>query len=157
MKTIAYVVIAVALLCGLFLLFKPGPAKVPALTDGSPSSSSPPAPSPSEAPSQGGPIAGPGATVPERTDAGSTVDLVVAHGKLVSGPSVVRVKQNDVVVFHVTSDAADELHLHGYNLHLALKPATTATLEVRAARAGRFTYELHHLDLELGALEVYPR
>jgi hypothetical protein len=137
MKAFVYVVIAVALLCGLFLLFKPGPARIPAL----------------QTPSQGGPVAEPGATVPEQT----TVDLVIAHGKLVSGPSVVRVKQRDPVVFHVTSDVADELHLHGYNLQLALKPGTTATLEVRTARAGRFTYELHRLDLELGALEVYPR
>jgi hypothetical protein len=156
MKAIVYVVIAVALLCGLFLLFKPDAAKIPALTNGATSSSSS-ASLPAQAPSQGGPIAEPGATVPEQKDIGSTVDLVIAHGKLVSGPSVVRVKQNEPVVFHVTSDVADELHLHGYNLHLALKPGTTATLEVRTARAGRFTYELHHLDLELGALEVYPR
>jgi hypothetical protein len=153
MKAVVYVVIAVALLCGLFLLFKPDAAKIPALTDGATSSSSLPA----ITPSPGGPVAEPGATVPEQKDIGSTVDLVIAHGRLVSGPSVVRVKQNDPVVFHVTSDVADELHLHGYNLQLALKPGTTATLEVRTARAGRFPYELHHLDFELGALEVYPR
>jgi hypothetical protein len=168
MKFIVYVVIAVALLCGLFVLFKPDAAVVPVATNAafpSPKSATPSTPAPAQESSQASvatdaksaPVAESGATLPERRDAGSTIDLVVANGRLVSGPSVTRVKQNETVVLHVTSDKADELHLHGYNLHLALKPNTVATLEIKTTRVGRFTYELHHLDLELGALEVYPR
>jgi hypothetical protein len=85
------------------------------------------------------------------------VDLVVQKGRLISGANVVRVKKGDRIVMHVKSDASDEMHLHGYDLHLALTPGTVATLQFVADRTGRFTYELHKSDLELGALEVYPR
>ena len=85
------------------------------------------------------------------------IDLFIEKGRIVRGPGVIQVKQNDHVVFHVTSDQADEMHLHGYNLRLRLKPRERATLEFDARRTGRFTFELHRLDAELGALEVYPR
>jgi hypothetical protein len=54
------------------------------------------------------------------------------------------------------SDIADELHLHGYDLHIKTKPGETATLRFNASKTGRFGYELHHAKAELGALEVYP-
>jgi plastocyanin len=162
MKLLIYAAVAVALLAGLFQYFKPVsvpppassalPAQPPAIA----STSSPVDPStaatlPEAAPRDSGMG---GATA---SDATTAVDLVIAKGKLASGPNVVKVKQGDPVVFHVTSDIADELHLHGYNLHLKLRPHETATLKVETTRMGRFTYELHHNDLELGALEVYPR
>ncbi len=87
----------------------------------------------------------------------ASIELVVAKGRLVSGPSVTKVKANDRVRLAITTDAADELHLHGYNLHLPLKPGQRAVLEWLATRTGRFTYELHHADISLGAVEVYPR
>jgi plastocyanin len=85
------------------------------------------------------------------------VDIVVHHGKRVSGPAVVKVQQGDEVTLHITSDAADEFHLHGYNLLVHLAPNRTATLHFAAKLAGRFTFELHKADVELGAVEVYPR
>jgi plastocyanin len=84
-------------------------------------------------------------------------DIVVQRGKRVSGPAVLKVRQGDEVTIHVTTDGADEFHLHGYNLLMKLQPNTTATLQFVAKLSGRFTYELHKADLELGALEVYPR
>lgn len=90
-------------------------------------------------------------------DGTTEATFVIAGGKLTSGTPLVRVKQNDRVILHLTADTADELHLHGYNLHLHLKPGVPATLDFRASRTGRYTFELHHADLEVGALEVYPR
>jgi plastocyanin len=89
--------------------------------------------------------------------AATTIEFVIAKGRLVSGPSVVKVTQGDRVQVGVTSDAVDELHMHGYNLHLILKPGQRGLLDFVASKSGRFTFELHHADLELGALEVYPR
>lgn len=83
--------------------------------------------------------------------------IVVRHGKRVSGAAILRVQQGDEVTLHVTTDSADEFHLHGYNLLVKLRPNETATLHFIAKLSGRFTYELHKSDLELGALEVYPR
>jgi heme/copper-type cytochrome/quinol oxidase subunit 2 len=85
------------------------------------------------------------------------VDIVVHQGKRVSGPAVIKVQQGDEVTLHITSDAADEFHLHGYNLLMHLAPNRTATLHFAAKLAGRFTFELHKADVELGAVEVFPR
>jgi len=86
-----------------------------------------------------------------------TIDLVVARGRLVQGPRVITARAGDHVSIRITSDAEDELHLHGYNLKLHLQPNEPQTLSFDARRTGRFTYELHRHDVELGALEVYPR
>jgi hypothetical protein len=95
---------------------------------------------------------------PDRTeDKGQVFDIVVQQGKRVSGPAVLKVQQGEDVTLHITTDTADEFHLHGYNLLVQLRPRQTATLHFVAKLAGRFTYELHKSDLELGALEVYPR
>ncbi len=84
-------------------------------------------------------------------------ELVVSKGKLVSGPAVIQVREGDDVQLLITSDQADELHMHGYDLHLSLKPNVPATLSFKAEHSGRFDYELHHAHAELGTLEVQPR
>lgn len=84
-------------------------------------------------------------------------ELVVAKGKLVSGPATLQVREGDDVQLQITSDQADELHMHGYDLHLSLKPGTPATLAFKAEHSGRFDYELHHAHTELGTLEVQPK
>lgn len=84
-------------------------------------------------------------------------EVVVSKGKLVSGPVVIQVHEGDDVQLQITSDHADELHMHGYDLHLSLKPNVPATLAFRAEHSGRFDYELHHAHTELGTLEVQPK
>ena len=59
-------------------------------------------------------------------------------------------------MLELESDTADELHLHGYDLHLAARSGETAVLGFVAKRTGRFGFELHRGRQELGALEVYP-
>jgi plastocyanin len=92
-----------------------------------------------------------------QSETGHVFDIVVQRGKRVKGPAVLKVSQGDEVTLHITADSADEFHLHGYNLIVQLLPNITATMHVVAKLSGRFTYELHKSDLELGALEVYPR
>ena len=86
-----------------------------------------------------------------------TIELVVRSGRRASGPDVVRLKKGDLVTLTVTSDVADELHLHGYDLHLRLLPDRPATLSFTAARTGRFSAELHNAGAGLTTLEIYPR
>jgi heme/copper-type cytochrome/quinol oxidase subunit 2 len=85
-----------------------------------------------------------------------TFDIIVKGGRLASGRRVLVVHRNDDVILRITNDAPDQFHLHGYNLLVDLAPGKTATLEFKATLTGRFTYELHKAELELGALEVYP-
>lgn len=86
-----------------------------------------------------------------------TVDLVVAGGKRVSGPNLIKLKRDDVLVLTVVSDRADNLHVHGYDVQLDLHAGRPASLRLVARRTGRFGFELHRSGLELGVLEIYPK
>jgi hypothetical protein len=132
------------ILVGLFALLRPAPPTMPA----APSAASAPAP---PAASASAPL-----TVQAAPPALS-FDIVVSQGRKVSGPALIQVHAGEDVVLHVTSDQADELHLHGYDLHLHLHPGEPGTLSFKAVHTGRFDYELHHAQLELGALEVLPQ
>jgi hypothetical protein len=99
----------------------------------------------------------PGAAASNPAPREHVFDLVVKDGKLTSGHPVIQVHQGEHVVLRISSNATDELHLHGYDLHARITPQETAVLEFSANRTGRFTLELHEAQTELGALEVYPR
>jgi FtsP/CotA-like multicopper oxidase with cupredoxin domain len=130
MRKVLYLAVTVAILVGLFLALAPKKAD------------SPSAPSVSFAP-------GP--------QAGTTVEIKVHQGRLVAGPAVIKLTQGDRVALRVASDSKDELHVHGYDLHLNLIAGQPAQLSFTADHSGRFEYELHQAHTDLGAFEVYPR
>ena len=80
-------------------------------------------------------------------------DIVVLKGKLETG-GVIRVRRGEDVTLHVTTDAADEFHLDGYDLDATISPARSASLEFKASSAGRFDYGLRQTGQKLGVLEV---
>ena len=82
--------------------------------------------------------------------------LVVKDNKLASGPETLQVTQGAMVMIHITSDAAEKLHLHGYDMSVELGKNAPATLTLIAGQSGRFTYELENSKTEIGALEVQP-
>lgn len=86
-----------------------------------------------------------------------TFDLSVKDGKLASGPEVIQVHEGDNVTINVTSDADQELHLHGYDKRLNLKKGVSLPLMFQANLTGRFIYELEDKKIDLGALEVLPK
>jgi len=149
------------LLVGLYVIFKPHPE--PGLSG--PATRAQPSTPASPTSPQSASATTPPATPPPPTESAApavepqpnTLDVVVRNGRRVSEPAVLKVKQGDDVTLRVTSDAPDEMHLHGYDRHLKLVPGKTAVLEFNAKLSGRFTYELHKSGLELGAVEVYPR
>jgi len=152
------------LLVGLYVIFKPHPE--PGLSG--PATRAQPSTPASPTSPQSASATTPPATPPPPTESAvpaapavepqpKTLDVVVRNGRRVSEPAVLKVKQGDEVTLRVTSDAPDEMHLHGYDRHLKLVPGKTAVLEFNAKLSGRFTYELHKSGLELGAVEVYPR
>lgn len=99
-----------------------------------------------------GALASPAAQAEERV-----VDVVVQGGKPTGGARTVRLARDDQVVLNVRADTDDELHLHGYNMHLHLKRGQPATLRFIAKRTGRFSAELHKADTELVVFEIYPK
>jgi hypothetical protein len=161
MKLLAYVVTLVAALGVLFLLFKPSPSTAPTTapnTASTPSTVSPNAPAgPREAPPVAAAEAPATAHPQAQPSAVKIFALIVRRGRLASGPSVMQVREGDEVRLELTTDAADELHVHGYDLHLKTRPGETVSVNFVAKRTGRFGLELHRAELELGALEVYPR
>jgi hypothetical protein len=77
------------------------------------------------------------------------IRIVVRGGKPVGGVKNVTVAKNERAVIVITSDVADELHLHGYNLKRDLTPGKTARLPFRATINGTVEAELESRGLTL--------
>jgi hypothetical protein len=90
----------------------------------------------------------------EPREAGVEVVVQITDGKVSPAPRRVKVPQGATVRLLVTSDVADELHVHGYDVTKALSAGRQATLEFRADEAGLFGAELHEQELQLVQLEV---
>jgi FtsP/CotA-like multicopper oxidase with cupredoxin domain len=134
-----FLAVGIALLAGLFVVFRPA-------------GDAPPSPPAAESPEMAPPVAAPSLPLQPKV-----FELTVSGSKLTAGPDVIKVVVGDEVTLRVTADRADELHLHGYDLSLKLQPGVPAELHLLATRTGRFEYELHKAHVDLGALEVHPK
>src|SRR3954454_1883303 len=83
------------------------------------------------------------ATVTETTKAGTKevtstttqaapVPILVRNGKPVGGVKKITVNKGDRVRFTVNSDVADEIHVHGYDLHEDVQKGGTASFSFPA-------------------------
>lgn len=149
-KRVAFVVVALVVVVGLWIYFKPQRPELPA-QDGA-KSAGVAAPPPMGVPAA---AAGQAAAGPSVRD--DVFELTIRGGKLSSGPAVFQVHQGERVTLNIRSDSRDELHLHGYDLHAQISPEQPVSLQFTADRTGRFGFELHKAHAELGALEVYPQ
>lgn len=86
-----------------------------------------------------------------------TFHLTIAHNKVLSGPSVLQVNENDTVVIVIKADVSGKFQLHGYNNVWHFTKDKPTTIRFTANIAGRFPYELEDTDAQIGALEVYPK
>ena len=84
----------------------------------------------------------------------SEVAVTVAGGQVQGPGDRVEVPLGSTVRLTVTSDAADEAHVHGYDHTLALAPGEPATVEFLADIPGVFEVELHESGLPLTSLQV---
>lgn len=139
-RALLFVVVGALLLGGLFVLMKPAPAPEAATK-----------PSSDTASAAAAPVSIAPATAAHR------FEFAIQNGRKSSGPDVMPVMQGDDVTLLLVSDSADEVHVHGYDLEEKLQPKHATALSFKADRSGRFTIELHHSHVELGALEVQPR
>lgn len=97
------------------------------------------------------------APTPAPDDSGADIQLVeiqVADGQVSVAADRVEVALGAQVRLAVTSDTADELHVHGYDHSVELVPGRQATLELTADTPGLFDVELHESGLLLVQLEV---
>lgn len=114
-------------------------------------------------------------TTPTQTTTGTATDTTTTTTTTVEpppGPTIVRVrvvggvpkggivrktvKQGDRVVIVVTSDVADHVHLHGYDVMRDVAPGKTARIRFRANVPGRFEVELEDRSVQIADLTVKP-
>ncbi len=114
-------------------------------TAASTSASAPAATEPSP-PAESGPAAG--------TPAGQRIEVTVAGGQVSGDTGRVPVAAGEEVTLVVTSDVADEIHVHGYDLTVALSPSRPAQLSFAATVPGVFEVELHEAGTVLLTLQV---
>jgi FtsP/CotA-like multicopper oxidase with cupredoxin domain len=67
----------------------------------------------------------------------------IREGSVVGGAQDIEVTRGDVVRIVVTSDAPDEVHLHGYDITRAPAPGRPARFTFRADAEGAFEIESH--------------
>ena len=94
------------------------------------------------------PVPPPPVSIPLEPDV-TRIAIVVRGGGVVGGIKRATVEKGADVVILVTSDVADEVHLHGYDRKIDVIPGKTGRLRFEATARGRFEVELedHHLQI----------
>ena len=82
------------------------------------------------------------------------IEVEVAGGQVAGDTGRVPVAVGTQVTLVVTSDAADDVHVHGYDLTADLAPGTPAEISFDATIPGVFEVELHEAGTALLALQV---
>lgn len=84
-------------------------------------------------------------------------EIVLRGGKPEGGVQRIEVEKGDTVRLLVSSDQADELHLHGYDITRRAAPGKPARFRLVANAEGVFELESHAgLDPLVGRLVVEP-
>ena len=82
------------------------------------------------------------------------IDIRIVGGKPVGGIKHATVKKSQPVDLVVHSDVADEVHLHGYDLHADVEAGGTAHIRFQAKISGVFEAELESRKLQILELTV---
>jgi plastocyanin len=89
-----------------------------------------------------------------RAEAGQRIAVEIAGGQVSGDTGRVPVAVGTQVTLVITSDVADEVHVHGYDLSADLAPGTPAEITFTATIPGVFEVELHEAGTALLALQV---
>jgi hypothetical protein len=85
-----------------------------------------------------------------KNSSGANVAVTIAAGKVAPDPSrKVEVATGDHVHLSVTSDHADEVHVHGYDIEKEVSAGGTVTIDFTADIPGQFEVEAHKLSPSL--------
>ena len=143
-RRVALIAAALGLLVSLYFALRPGDDNEAASTTTVVTTT---APTTTEAPP---------ATTTEAAPAPAQVDVVVVGGEPQGGIVRESVDLDSEVVVTVTSDVADEVHVHGYDLMADVAPGAPATIRFTADAPGRFEIELEDTGVQIAELEVRP-
>lgn len=85
---------------------------------------------------------------------GTNIAVSYMGGQVTGDSGRIPVTPGDQVTITVTSDVADEIHLHGYDLSAPVGPDTMSALTFQASISGVFEVELEELGTLLFTLQV---
>jgi hypothetical protein len=84
------------------------------------------------------------------------VRITIKNGVPVGGPVRITVSKGRRVVLVVSSDVADEVHVHGYNLMRDIAPGRPATIAFRATIVGTIEAELEDRGVQIATITTKP-
>jgi plastocyanin len=85
---------------------------------------------------------------------GQRIEVEVAGGQVSGDTGRVPVTAGEQITLVITSDVADEVHVHGYDLEAELSPGQPAEIAFDATIPGVFEVELHEAGTQLLSLQV---
>lgn len=71
------------------------------------------------------------------------IDLRIAGRRLQEGPRTIRLARGEKALLRWTTDERALLHLHGYDLEVALEPGVRTPMPIDARLVGRFSVTAH--------------
>jgi plastocyanin len=104
--------------------------------------------------SSGSSSAAPPTDAASRTAQGQRIEVQVAGDQVTGDTGRVTVAAGTQVTLVITSDVADEAHLHGYDIEKELTPGEPAEMTFDATIPGVFEVELHEAGTVLLTLQV---
>jgi FtsP/CotA-like multicopper oxidase with cupredoxin domain len=82
--------------------------------------------------------------------------IKVVGAKPQGGVQRLKFTKGDTIKFRVVSDTADEIHVHGYDVHKDVAAGGSVTFTIPAKIEGRFVVELENHATQIAEIEVDP-
>ena len=82
--------------------------------------------------------------------------VTVVNGEGEGGIKTITYKKGDTVDLTVKSDTADEIHIHGYDLHKDVTKGGSVHFTFPAKLDGKFVVELENAGQQIASLQVQP-
>lgn len=143
-QRLGIIVGAVVVGAAAFILFKPDEEKSTTAADKTaPAAKTPTAPSPAR-------------RAPAPVPKPKVTRIRIRGGAPVGGVAKVSAGKGETVRLVVSSDVADEVHLHGYDISREVTRGAEARLRFKADIEGIFEVELEQRGVQIAELEVRP-
>jgi plastocyanin len=85
---------------------------------------------------------------------GKTVEVTVTGSQVTPAPATVDLAVGETLTVVVTSDHADEVHAHGFEVEKEVEPNVPVTLELTGKEPGVYEIEMHDPALTLMQVAV---
>jgi hypothetical protein len=97
-----------------------------------------------------------GTTTTQTQTVEAAQQISIRSGKPVGGVKELEYDKGDRVKFIVTSDVADEIHVHGYDVKRDVPAGGSVRFSFPAGIEGVFEIELHNSEQQIAELRVSP-